>query len=79
MQSLSYKKEGHGEKTLVLLHGWPGNMARYDALVRLLENHYTLYRIDFPGWGETPLPRAYTLRDYADDEFDGNCGCKQYL
>jgi pimeloyl-ACP methyl ester carboxylesterase len=70
MSQLHFKKEGRGEKTLILLHGWPGNLARWNELVRLLENRYTIYRVDFPGWGETPLSRVYTLADYANDVYE---------
>jgi len=64
---MHFTKEGSGTKQLVLLHGWPGDLHKWDALVSLLKDRYTLYRIDFAGWGGTPLTRAYTLEDYAED------------
>ncbi len=67
MPTVSFHKEGTGEKTLVLLHGWPGTSEKWRGVVDLLKGHYTIYSLDLPGWGKTPLTRAYTLSDYVTD------------
>ncbi len=64
---LNFLKEGKGKNTLLLLHGWPGDLSRWDSLVGHLKDKFTIYRLDLPGWGKTPLSCVYTITDYAND------------
>jgi pimeloyl-[acyl-carrier protein] methyl ester esterase len=60
--NLYVKIEGKGEP-LVLLHGWGWHSGIWQPLVPLLSNHYTLYLLDLPGFGKSPL----TFQDYSLD------------
>lgn len=63
----NYHKWGTSGKTLVLLHGWPGDSLKWQEAAQILQDKFTIYAADFAGWGETPLARVYTLEDYAHD------------
>jgi pimeloyl-ACP methyl ester carboxylesterase len=61
--SLAYQKSGHGEKVLLLFHGFGQHHMVFEILTETLAPHYTLYAFDlfFHGqskWnGETPLEK----------------------
>jgi len=70
---IAYRRSGSGP-ALLLLHGWPFSHISYDALTARLETHFTCYRPDTPGLGETGWSestdfsfdgQAQTLRDFA--------------
>lgn len=52
---------------LVILHGWGLSKKKFDPLQQELEQRgYTVYSLDFPGFGEASQPeKVYTLTDYA--------------
>lgn len=45
--------EGRG-RALVLLHGWGFDSQVWSTIVPLLQTQFTLYRVDLPGFGQTP-------------------------
>ena len=51
---------------LVLLHGWGKRGEDYRELVDLLSQKYRVFGPDLPGFGAEPLPRPFTLEDYAN-------------
>ncbi|MEQ1588528.1 MAG: alpha/beta hydrolase, partial [Cyclobacteriaceae bacterium] len=61
--SLAYQKSGHGEKSLLLFHGFGQHHKIFETLTEALSPHYTLYAFDlfFHGqskWeDETPLEK----------------------
>jgi len=44
--TLAYRKSGHGEKVLLLFHGFGQNKRIFDELAHAVDDHYTLYAID---------------------------------
>jgi pimeloyl-ACP methyl ester carboxylesterase len=61
----NYKKSGKG-KTIILLHGWGCDLHIFDNLHNLLEQHFTVYSVDLPGFGKTDQPQtAWTIEDYS--------------
>ena len=44
--TLAYRKSGHGEKVLLLFHGFGQNKQIFDDLAHALDEQYTLYAID---------------------------------
>ena len=60
----AYVKQGTGTTTIIFLHGWPGDASRWECVARRMPDDCTTYCLDLPGWGKTPLTRAYTLSDY---------------
>jgi pimeloyl-ACP methyl ester carboxylesterase len=54
-QRVHYEQSGSGYP-LVLLHGWGCDLHIFDPIVPELEQNFTVYRLDFPGFGESPEP-----------------------
>ena len=60
-----YEKSGSG-KPVVLLHGWGQNTEMMKAIALFLENHFTVYNLDLPGFGQSSEPLTpYGVEDYA--------------
>ncbi len=61
----SYQKVGKG-KVIILLHGWGDNSVTFISLTSQLQDKYTIYALDLPGFGGTEPPyRAWGMSDYA--------------
>jgi pimeloyl-ACP methyl ester carboxylesterase len=81
--TLSYQKSGHGNKVLLLFHGFGQHHRAFAALTETLASHYTLYAFDlfFHGnsqWneGEQPLEKEMWkeimvnfLKEHKTDKF----------
>ncbi len=61
---VNYIKIGDGEKSVLYLHGWGGNI---NSFLRVAKNiNATSILIDFPPFGESQTPiNAWTVKDYA--------------
>jgi len=55
-----YRKEGSGEP-IILIHGILSSLHTWDAWAAELKKDYTVYRIDLPGFGFSPLPDKSAL------------------
>jgi 2-succinyl-6-hydroxy-2,4-cyclohexadiene-1-carboxylate synthase len=53
---LAFDTVGHGPRTLVLLHGFTGSRESWHLVEPLLQERFTLVRVDLPGHGASPLP-----------------------
>ncbi|HEX6335286.1 MAG TPA: alpha/beta fold hydrolase [Flavisolibacter sp.] len=51
---------------LLLLHGALGSGSQLQGLEELLQDQYTIHRLDLPGHGGTALPDAFSIRNFAD-------------
>jgi pimeloyl-ACP methyl ester carboxylesterase len=61
-----FDKEGKGQ-ALLLLHGWANSLDIWDVVLPGLMSHFTVFRLDFPGFGQSQLPReAWGTEEYAD-------------
>ncbi|MGH1470941.1 MAG: alpha/beta fold hydrolase [Cellvibrionaceae bacterium] len=63
---LFFEKVGNGEP-LILLHGMFGSFENLGAIARVLQNHYTLYRVDLRNHGRSPHADTMSFREMADD------------
>jgi len=64
---LYYEKYGSGEEKLVILPGWGDTRKTFNRLIRTLEDYYTIYIVDYPGFGNTKFPSFdMTIYDYAN-------------
>ena len=65
--SLYYEVQGTNKKTLVILPGWGETRNTFDYMIEYLSNFFTVYIIDYPGFGNSPIPKKnLTIFDYSD-------------
>lgn len=63
---ISFLKFGEKGKKIVFLHGWQQDKRSFSPLVPFLFKKYQLFLLDFPGFGQTPLPKNdITLNQYS--------------
>lgn len=63
--ALSYKKYGEGKENIVILPGWGETRNTFLEMINILKIDYTVYIIDYPGFGDTPFPNYnLTMDDY---------------
>lgn len=64
---LYYEKYGNGDETLVILPGWGDTRDSFTKLILTLQDYYTIYIVDYPGFSNTKFPPYdLTIYDYAD-------------
>jgi len=65
-QDIYYEIHGDGPP-LLMLHGWGSHLNNFSALIDTYKENYTVYALDFPGFGQSPEPQnALSIYDYAD-------------
>ena len=52
----SYTIEGTGSQAVILMHGWGCNHTTLASIERLLTDSFTVYNVDFPGFGDSTEP-----------------------
>lgn len=64
---LYYEKYGNKKKYLLILPGWGNTRPTFYNIINFLKNIYTIYIIDYPGFGNSPIiNNNLTIYDYAD-------------
>jgi pimeloyl-ACP methyl ester carboxylesterase len=63
--NISYIQEGHGDTTLLFLHGLSSNSDAWSRNIDTLKNHYNCIALDLPGYGKSSKPNA----DYTPSYF----------
>lgn len=62
-----YLTTGSGDKTLVFIHGWSGNLNLWHEQVSAVSNKARLIFIDLPGHGQSDKPQTnYTMDFFAE-------------
>jgi pimeloyl-ACP methyl ester carboxylesterase len=68
--AVEYKDEGVDlarPKTILLLHGWQDNLHTFDTLASLLSKTYRVISLDFPGFGQSEMPKeTWDLDNYVE-------------
>lgn len=65
--NVHYEKYGTKGKKVVLLHGWGQNTEMMAFIGEHLKEHFVVYNIDFPGFGESQEPgAAWSCEDYTE-------------
>ena len=60
-----YKHSGTGGK-IILLHGWGGYSDSFLPVFNYLSTKYEVYAIDFPGFGQSDVPKEpWSVNDYS--------------
>ena len=64
---ISYNKYGESKKTVIILPGWGDNRTTFNTLINGLKKDYSIYIIDYPYFGNSPLPnKELTIYDYSN-------------
>ena len=66
MNDIWWQTTGEGKCHLVLLHGWGLNAQVWDCITPELSAHFTLHRVDLPGYGRSGGFGALTLEAMAE-------------
>jgi len=64
MSSLAFQEYGHGDRPIVLLHGFPMNKKVWSSFAQKLSANFKVYTPDLPGFGDSPLPKnTFSIQD----------------
>lgn len=70
-ETIAYRQQGEGAKTLLLVHGNMTSSQHYDVLLDALPDDICVYAIDLRGFGgSTYHTRVNHLKDFSDDIYD---------
>lgn len=62
-----YEKYGTGNKKIIILPGWGDTRKTFTYLIQVLQEHFTIYIFDYPGFGNSPFPNHdLTIYDYTN-------------
>lgn len=65
--NLSYQKYGDSKEVIVILPGWGETRNTFLEMINILMIDYTVYIIDYPGFGDTVFPNHnLTMDDYSE-------------
>lgn len=63
---IHYQKIGTSKEIIFILPGWGNTACTFKELISILEKEYTIYIIDYPGFGKSPpLTKTWSIYDYA--------------
>lgn len=64
--TIYYEKYGDSPRNILILPGWGDNRLTFKYLIDVLEKNYTVYILDYPGFGKSTFPnRDLELFDYS--------------
>ena len=58
-----WKWYGRGSQVFIGLHGWSGDHRSFEPIVELMPPSMSLLSFDQPGFGKSPAPSRWTVRD----------------
>ena len=62
-----YESYGNSDKSILILPGWGNTRETFINIINLLKDKYKIYIIDYPYFGNSPLPnKELTIYDYSD-------------
>jgi len=65
--TLYYEKYGNNKKSIIILPGWGDNRNTFSYMISFLQNYFTVYIVDYPGFGNSPFPnKDLTIYDYSN-------------
>lgn len=65
--SIYYETYGNSKKSILILPGWGNNRSTFTNIINLLKDKYKIYIIDYPGFGNSPIPnRDLAIYDYSE-------------
>ena len=64
--TIYYEKYGTKEKSIIILPGWGNTRITFNTMISFLQNYFTVYILDYPGFNNSPFPnKDLTMYDYA--------------
>ena len=64
---VKYYKYGNKNKVLLILPGWGNTSKTFYNIINHFKDKYTIYTIDYPGFGKSPIPeKELTIYNYTD-------------
>lgn len=65
--NIYFEKYGESKKDVLLLHGWGQNTEMMAFIGDFLKDHFTVYNLDFPGFGKSDeMKSSWSVNDYKD-------------
>jgi len=65
--TIYYERYGDKDKNILILPGWGNNRVTFRYLIDILKDNYSVYILDYPGFGNSSFPdRDLELTDYSD-------------
>lgn len=65
--TIYYEKYGNKKETILLLPGWGNTRETFHHIINNFKNNYTIYILDYPGLGKSPIPKqTLTIYNYSD-------------
>lgn len=67
-ETIGYRKSGHGDKVLILVHGNMSTSKHWDTVMESMPQEYTTYALDLRGFGKSTYNTPVnSLRDFSED------------
>ena len=64
--TMYYEKYGNSPNNIIILPGWGNTRETFNYLISILKNDYTVYVLDYPGFGKSTFPnRDLNINDYS--------------
>ena len=64
--TIYYEKYGNEKKAILILPGWGHNRETFYPIIKELQEDYSIYILDYPGFGNSPpLETEWKIEDYA--------------
>ncbi|MBQ8472181.1 MAG: alpha/beta hydrolase [Bacilli bacterium] len=65
--NIYYEKYGTKKQTILILPGWGNNRCTFDYLINFLQDYFTIYILDYPGFGNSTFPnKDLNIYDYTE-------------
>jgi len=65
--NLYYEKYGDSKKAIMIMPGWGDNRKTFSYIIKALQNEFSIYIFDYPGFGKSKIPNQdLTIYSYAE-------------
>lgn len=64
--NIYYEKYGSKKQSILILPGWGDNRKTFYYLINHLKEYFTIYILDYPGFGNSSINKDLNIFDYTD-------------
>ena len=64
--NIYYEQYGTKKQNILILPGWGDNRKTFSYLINYLKNYFTVYILDYPGFGNSMFNKTLTIFEYAN-------------